>query len=394
MANNTQPSIRRASDQEMQMICRTADGMVYIGDCTMSLSAWDFTSLDNIFKHVLRQCKGNAWQEMPLKEYLRAAEGDSLLAWENKWANPPTPIVGLLMAMCGNLGVATAFPHDTISAWKQEWVSKATSEAFEELERHPGYALAPRDIFQRIWDAGTDIMIMDNFKTVNNYGCQFGGIRGWLSTNFAEFTLRMSRPNVWPCQLSSQKFGPVPLLSQLHPVMKSGSMSKAWAERYSYQQEEGNGWKLPVTSLLWLQICLLDTWLARNVDIMMGDTAMPELTVPAELKHAEACANAASGTLTQSTGWNPPRLQFCRLYLNRLASGVRGKGTSFMSTTERLSDRREGWEKMLTGTPEEWVITDAVLTLRAACQHTRFMIMRDSSSLLRLRTFDPVLLLA
>jgi len=394
MANNTQPPIRRASDKELQMCCGTADGMILIGDCMMSLSSWDFASLDNMFKHVLRQCKENAWQELPLKEYLRAAGGDSLLAWENKWANPPTPIVGLLMAMCGNLGVATAFPHDTISGWKQEWVSKATSEAFGELERRPGFELAPRDIFHRIWDAKTDIMIMDDFKTVNNYGCQYGGIRGWLSTNLAEFTLRMSRPNVWPCRQSSQKFGPIPMLSQLYPVMKSGSMCKAWAERYSFQQEEGNGWKLPVTSLLWLQICLLDTWLARNVDILMEETSMPELTVPAEVKLAEACANAASGTLAQSTGWNPPRLQFCRLYLNRLASGVKQKGTSFMSTAETFADRREGWQNMLTGTPEDWVITDAVLTLRAACQHTRLMMLKDSSALLRLRTFDPVLILA
>ncbi|KIM29081.1 hypothetical protein M408DRAFT_127901 [Serendipita vermifera MAFF 305830] len=246
MATSMHPAIRRASDEEMQMACGTAEGMIYIGDCMMSLGSWDFTALDNIFKHVLRECKGNAWQEMPLQDYLRAAEGDSLLAWENKWADPPTPIVGLLMAICGNLGVATAFPHDSISSWKEEWVSKATCDAFEEIERRPtGFALAPRDIFHRIWEAKSDILIFDDFKTVNNYGCQYGGLRGWLVSNLAEFTLRMSRPNVWPCPQSSQKFGPVPILSQLYPVMKTGSLSKAWGERYRYQQEEGNGWKLP-----------------------------------------------------------------------------------------------------------------------------------------------------
>ncbi|KAG8802958.1 hypothetical protein FRC17_006297, partial [Serendipita sp. 399] len=141
-------------------------------------------------------------------------------------------------------------------------------------------------------------------------------------------------------------------------------------------------------------ISLLDTWLARHVDVMVQESAMPELSVPANLAGAELCAQSASSVLNQSTGWNPPRLRFCRMYLARLANGVGQMGSSFMSTGATFQDRRMGWKEMLIGTEEQWVMADAVLTLRAVCQHTRLMLMMDSSPLLRLRKFDPVLLLA
>ncbi|CAG8622170.1 10345_t:CDS:2 [Acaulospora colombiana] len=286
MAYNNQPAVRRASDQEAQILCETADGMIYIGDCMMIITSWGYNSLDSIFKHVLRECQNNIWQEMQLKEFLRAAEGDSLLSFGGKWANPPTPNIALLMAMCGNVGVATAFPHDTIKGWEESMVSRATREAFSTLMDLPGFAIAPRDIFHRISEAPDDIMVMDEYKTVNNYGCQFGGIRGWLSTNLSEFTLRMSR--IWSQDHDPNlAIHPVPLLTQLFAVLQAGALSKEWGERYNHKQEEGNGWKLPVNSLLWMQISLLDTWLARHVDIMVGGTAMPELSVPANISAAE-----------------------------------------------------------------------------------------------------------
>lgn len=393
MAHGSQPGVRRASDHEAQMLCETADGMIYIGDCMMLISSWGYNSLDNIFNHVLRDCKGNGWQEIPLKDFLRNAEGDSVYAWGGKWANPPTPIIALLMAMSGNVGVSAAFPHDTISSWEPSMVQRASRDAFQAIEQRPGINVAPKDIFQRIRDANTDIMVMDEFKTVNNYGCQFGGIRGWLSTNLAEFTLRMS--HVWRCKnYTGNDFEPVPILSQLFTVLKTGALSEDWGEKYNYKQEEGEGWKLPATSMLWLQITMLDTWLARHTDLIMADTAMPEPTVPADIPMAEQCARAASQFLNQTTGWNPPRLQFCRMYLARLAGGIGQVGTSFMSNSERFPDSRMGWKDMQLGTPDQWAIVDAVMTLRAACQHTRLMLLHDSSPLLRLRKFDPVLLLA
>jgi hypothetical protein len=393
MAYNNQPAVRRASDQEAQILCETADGMIYIGDCMMIITSWGYNSLDAIFKHVLRECQNNIWQEMPLKDFLRAAEGDSSLSFGGRWADPPTPIIALLMAMCGNVGVAAAFPHDTIRGWEDSMVANATREAFSTLVDTPGFAIAPHDIFHRISEALEDIMVMDEYKTVNNYGCQFGGIRGWLSTNLSEFTLRMSR--IWPQEHDPNlAIHPVPLLPRLFAVLQAGALSKEWGERYNHRQEEGNGWKLPVNSLLWMQISLLDTWLARHIDIMVGGTAMPEQSVPANISAAEQCAKAARQVLKQSTGWNPPRLRFCRMYLAKLANGVDGKGPSFMSTGEVFADKKMGWTGMPTGTPEVWMIADAVLTLRAACQHTRFMLMKDSSPLLRMRNFDPVLLLA
>ncbi|KAG8862194.1 hypothetical protein FRC20_011317 [Serendipita sp. 405] len=393
MSLGTQPAVKRTSGQEAQMLCESADGMIYIGDCMMLITSFGFNSVDAIMKHVLRHCQGNKWQEISLKAFLRNAEADGQLAYEGKWSNPPTPITGLLMAMCGNIGVGNAFPHETIHNWTPEMISVATREAFQAAQSQPGVVVAPRDIFQRIWDAGTDIMIMDEFKAVNNYGCQFGGIRGWLSTNMAAFTLKMSQ--VWTCERENRHgFQPVPILSQLLPVLRAGALSQSWGEDYNFNQEKGNGWRLPATALLWLQISLLDTWLARHVDVMVQESAMPELSVPATLQAAELCAQSANSVLNQSTGWNPPRLRFCRMYLARLANGVGQMGSSFMSTAQTFEDRRMGWKEMPIGTEEEWVMVDAVLTLRAACQHTRLMLMMDSSPLLRLRKFDPVLLLA
>ncbi|KAG8812799.1 hypothetical protein FRC17_001813 [Serendipita sp. 399] len=180
MSLGTQPAVRRTSGPEAQMLCESADGMIYIGDCMMLITSFGFNSVDAIMKHILRQCQGNKWQEISLKDFLRNAEADGQLAYEGKWSNSPTPITGLLMAMCGNLGVGNAFPHETIRTWADASISLATREAFQAAQSQPGLVVAPRDIFQRIWDAGTDIMVMDEFKTVNNYGCEFGGIRPFV----------------------------------------------------------------------------------------------------------------------------------------------------------------------------------------------------------------------
>lgn len=363
MGQGNQAGVKRASDHEAQMLCETADGMIYIGDCMMRISSWGYNSLDNIFKHVLREARENRWQEITLGDILRNAEGDGVLAYGGKWSNTPTPIVGLLMAMSGCPGVSSAFPHDTISSWQSNMIARATRDSFQALLHRPDITTAPRDIFQRIRDANRDIMVMDDFKVVNNYGCQFGGIRGWLSTNLAEFTLRMS--HVWRREDSGGDFEPVPILWRLYAVLEAGALSKEWGETYNEKKEEGEGWKLSAMSMLWLQITLLDTWLARHTDVMMAETAMPELSVPADLATASRCATAANSVLNQTTGWNPPRLKFCRLYLARLASGIGQIGTSFMSNSERFPDPRMGWKDMPMGTPDQWVAIDAVMTLRA-----------------------------
>ncbi|CAG7845912.1 SubName: Full=Uncharacterized protein {ECO:0000313/EMBL:CCA77964.1} [Serendipita indica DSM 11827] len=389
----TQPAVKRISTQEARMLCETADGMIYIGDCMMPITSFGFNSLDAIFKHVIRECKQNAWQEVDLKDLPRSTERDGL-GYGGKWANSPTPITGLLMAIAGNVGVGNSFPHETIKAWTDPMRREAVVNAFQTLQGQPGFTVAPRDIFQRICESGTDLMVMDEFRTVNNYGCQFGGIRGWLSTNMAAFTLKMSSLWIYEPRYDHQRFEPVPLLHQLFPVLQAGSLCKTWGENYSFNPEEGNGWRLPVSSLLWLQISLLDTWLARHVDMIIQETAMPEVSVPAGLESAKLCAKSASEVLTQSTAWNPPRLRFCRMYLARLAGDVHGRGVSFMSNAPAYVDRKEGWKNMPIGSPDEWLMADAVLTLRAALQHTRFMLMMDSSALLRLQKFDPSLLLA
>lgn len=230
---------------------------------------------------------------------------------------------------------------------------------------------------------------MDEYKTASNYGCQLGGIRGWLCTNLAEFTLRVSR--LWQSEPTTGDYNPVPIVPQLYSLVTTGALSKEWREGYQMPEGLKKSWKLPATAMLWFQITLLDTWIARHVDIIIGETAMPEMSVPAEFRTAELCAKATT-VLDQSTGWNPPRLRFCRLYLARLANGVGKTGPSFMSKT-KLEDRLMGWNQMPVGAPEQWLIIDAVLSLRAVLMHTRYMLLKDSSSLLSMK-FDPMLLLA
>lgn len=245
-------------------------------------------------------------------------------------------------------------------------------------------------------------------KTNTSFLGEKGGIRGWLCTNLAEFTRRMTM--CWSVDYrENRRISKVPMLPQLSlklkgtcqklfsPVLtrlKGGVVNDAWVDAYETRPDEGDNWRMTANSLLWLQIMLLDTWLAENVDILMG--AVPrEVVVPATPAEAKECAENALKCPQDSTAWNPARMRFVRLWLRKLVKGsAGGEGMSYLSTGRQIPEKdrwlnmRDGSDPGVLEDKERWRLTDAVLTLRAVLMYVRLKQMNDSSKLLELRKFD------
>jgi hypothetical protein len=157
-----------------------------------------------------------------------------------------------------------------------------------------------------------------------------------------------------------------------------------WAASYNGENVEEN-WTLTARAALWLQITMLDSWIGPMIDRLMGESAMREVPVPATPEEAKACAEATA-SLPQTTAFNPGRAKWLKLYLQRLADG----SDSFMSTHPN-STLHARWIDMPKGAPEEWLVLDAVITLRAAAMYSMLMTLDDSSILLDLTRNDPLL---
>lgn len=386
MAHGELSPINQSNPLELDMLLNTARGYLQVGDSLAPFTDFGYNSTDMLFDVALSMADGMEWQQITLGEIVAPLlEGDSHVRWSKKWINPFVPVVPFLLAICSNMGVANAFPHEHLSSWTTNHRSAALLAAFDIVDKGSGVVLAPVDLLKVMKDTKIDILVMDNYKTVNNWGCEYGGMRGWLTTSLAEFTLRISK--CWTVEAVS---GAVPILPQLIPFLSTGTLDCEWGKNYNLDPDEGHHWRMTTNSLLWLQIMMLDTWIAHRVDIIMGGGGgIVEVSVPAVLETAERCARAAS-QLAETTAWKPARLKFTRHYLKRLAEGVDGKGASCMST---LGDRHGpggGWGGMAEGKLNDWIAVDAVLTLRAVLMATRLEMMKDSSILWQLRRLDPV----
>jgi len=253
----------------------------------------------------------------------------------------------------------------------------------------------------------------NNYRVASNYGCEHGGLRGWLSANLAEFTYGVTK-----CWNVSDTTDNVPILAQLRPILKEGIIDREWCEKYDAKtsflhddrgkmnnekgdfnrfrisdDNSGPGWSMTANSVLWMQIMMLDTWIGRRIDIMLG-TDLEEVAVPSDQKKASACQRKAQD-LKQTTGWKMSRMQFTRQYLVRLAEGggSERRAVSCMAsglTRPEPSLGQSSWSDMPFGKAQDWAAIDAVLTLRALLMYTRLERMNDSSVLLRLQKFDPV----
>jgi hypothetical protein len=92
--------------------------------------------------------------------------------------------------------------------------------------------------------------------------------------------------------------------------------------------------------------------------------------------------------------WKRSRVTFTMYYLERLAVGVGGRGTSCMTPDGERLDSSRGWSHMPVGRASDWADVDAVLTLRAVVMMARLELMKNSDALLDLQEMDPMLQMA
>ncbi|KAJ7590341.1 hypothetical protein C8J56DRAFT_826276 [Mycena floridula] len=319
--------------------------------------------------------------DLPMADLL---EADSHRQWR-RWSTPLTPLVPFLLALSGNLAVANAFPHALLHDWSQANRQQSTLRAYEAIQTSSfGFITTPDDFLSKAWNH--DIIIMDGYKTANNWGCEHAGMRSWLATNMTEFVWRITK--CWT-NLNEADYSrsPVPILSQLQGLLSSGTLDRTWGINYNIRGDRGRHWKGHANSLLWLQIMMFDTWIAQRVDIITGGTGRDEVSVPATIEAAQWAKDFPINQ-TETTGWKVDRLNFAREYLTSLAEGIHGQSPSCMSPTTVPSQTL--WEGLSSSNAEDWYAVDAVLTLRASVMATRLELMKDSSILLELRERDPL----
>ncbi|RDB16585.1 hypothetical protein Hypma_002828 [Hypsizygus marmoreus] len=390
MGPKVQPSALGCSSPELSMLLRLARGIIHVGDALADMTDWGYNSVDHIFGAVWDRAKDEEWQEISIGEIMKDIEPDTNAKWMGRWKNPTVPVTAFLLTLTSNAAVAIAFPHRFLKSWSELQRQRASQLAAEHIQNGVGFIEAPTNFLKTMKAQGLDLLIMDDFKTANNWGCEFGGVRGWLISNFAEFSLRMSK-----CWVVSSMTNKVPVMPQIRPYFADGTLNAKWGRNYNANlsnEDRGDGWRMRANSLLWLQIMFFDAWIARRVELIIKESASADVGVPVDFETATRASMMAANNL-QVSGWKKSRLIFTRHYLARLAEGVDGKGASCMSSDEKL-DPTIGWAGMPVGNASDWADVDAVLTLRAVTLVARLELMKDSIALVDLRELDPMVQMA
>ncbi|KAF9466854.1 hypothetical protein BDZ94DRAFT_1249945 [Collybia nuda] len=387
-----QPFVIDCSSEELDMSVQTTRGWLAIGDSQAQMMCWGYNSVNRVFTTVLERITNDKWEGVEVEDVMDF-EDDSAPSWEGRWNQPMTPVVPFLLSFAGNMSVANAFPRRLLEDWTAPERQLASTSASKLLQNTVGFIDTPKDLFKTITDEDFHVFNSHDYKACYQYGCEQGGMRGWLATNFAEFTLRMSK-----CWVVSETTAQVPVLPHLHPFFRNGTLDAALGAKYNStlyrnSNDQGEKWKMRANSLLWIQITMFDTWIAHRIESMMGNDTVGDAPVPADLDTATRCKVESGGV--EISGWKKSRLSFALPYLERLAEGLNEKGASCMSTSKkRFANPELGWADMPVGTPHDWAVIDAVLTLRAIVMATRYEMMKDSSALLDLQEFDPTVQLA
>ncbi|KAF8240366.1 hypothetical protein L208DRAFT_813621 [Tricholoma matsutake] len=378
------PAALRCSPKELSILLRTAHGMIQIGDSLAPITSWGFNSVNHIFAVAQRSLKGEDWENVDIRGVMHEIEPDSSVRWMGKWNKPTVPVLPFLLSLCSNMAVANAFPHQYLSQWTPRHRTIASQSASRRIINRLGFVEAPANLFETMESSNIDIVVMDDFKTANNWGCEHGGLRGWLTTNFVEFTVRMSK-----CWSLVGMTDAVPVLSRLKSLLVDGTLDATWGRQLNASQrnEHNEGRRMRANSLLWLQVMMFDTWIARKVETIMTGHAPADVSVPVDAKYASEAALMA-GSALRTSGWKATRIAFAKNYLARLAEGVPG------SMSDGRFDHEELWSDMHVGSANHWADLDAVLTLRAVAMVARLELMKDSSSLWELTDLDPMIQMA
>ncbi|TFK50305.1 hypothetical protein OE88DRAFT_235379 [Heliocybe sulcata] len=400
LAPHIQPQCRVCSPPELKMCLRTASGVIQVGDAMASMTDWGYNSVELVMRAARGKSSHSDWQEISIKEVMAGLEGDSDAKWGGRWTSPTVPPLPFILSICGSMAVANSFPHTLLTSWTQEERRKSCKAAMAQVQATVGFVEIPSTAFDSMRKGDNNLLVTDDFKVANNYGCEFGGLRSWVTCNLSEFTYRFAQ--CWPVEGVTDS---VPILARLHNLLRDGTLDRKWCEEYDQDAgysgvtgaknatDSGDHWRMTAAPLLWLQITMLDSWIGRRADMIVDEHGREEVSVPTDIYRATLCAQKALN-LKPTTGWKQSRMDFTLLYLRCLADGAGGKATSCMSPEPRAGEETAGWDGMSCGTPRDWAAIDAVLTLRAFLLHLRLELMNDSSVLLRLRRFDPVVNLA
>lgn len=395
MHMNNRPSILKCNSTELKMLTWLASGKLMIGDTFLKMSDLGHNTIDLIFSTALTKAKDSGWEKINISDEIEGMHADTDIHWNGKWSDSMVPIPLYVLAICGNPAVANAYPRGNM-LWDRSYVRVRASEAaFNLLERGIQFVVAPTSLFRTIQDKKIDLVVMDTFKTANNWGSESGGVRGWLVGNLSEFTFRMSR--CWSAGITEER---VPILPHLLSSLKDGTLDAKWGKNYNSavgSYDQGSTWKMNANSLFWIQIMMFDTWIARRVEMIMGER-LPnaDLSVPADEASARMCASLPVNK-SDTTGWKRSRSTFMIYYNQRVAESFDGRGSSCMSGQmyeQGWAGISNGWAGMPKGKAEDWAAVDAVLTLRAVVMAARLELMNDSTVLLELQEFDPVIQIA
>ncbi|KAJ6564175.1 hypothetical protein B0H19DRAFT_1140488 [Mycena capillaripes] len=390
--------LQACTPSEVNALLRTAKGYIYVGDACAHMTDWGYNSVDTLFQLVCNRepLDDEDWFQMGVMSSFRSScEGDTDIQWKGRWNQPATTRVGFLLTHCGNPAIINSFTHSLLKEWSHAERTIAGHMASDIINTTIGFIESPPDFCSSLHSKG---VVMNSYKLANNWGAEHGGIRGWSSSCGAEFVKKASE--CWSVAKQSEH---VPILPNLRPLLEQGELGPEWGKTYNATtlDRDEKSWRPRADTLCWIQIMLLDTWIARQVDLMMlGVTE--EAAVPVDSNTANICAFVAVTSDDQAkgrtTGWKRCRAWFIRYYLARLANGrspIEGEspvGVSCMSSGGGIG--LAGWDAMPKGEASDWATVDAVLTLRAVVMATRFELMHNTDVFLELQEFDPMIRMA
>ncbi|KAJ6471892.1 hypothetical protein C8R45DRAFT_1013492 [Mycena sanguinolenta] len=388
--------IQNCTVSEAEMVVDLAKGYLQIGDIQAHMNDWGYNSVDKLFEMSILKSKGDDWEQISVKaDFLPYSEGDQDVQWGCNRSSPMTPLVGFLMTHCGNPAVATSFPHTLLRDWPDSDRMAVSRRAYRFIDQEIGFVETPTNF---LVEMRSKRVFMTHFKLANNWGAVHAGIRGWSMAPGAEFVKRVSE-----CWSVPEQLNQVPILPALRSLLQDGRFGLEWAKTYSSKiaikdQKEG---RVKAGTLCWIQIMMLDTWIARHVDLLVLKDS-DEAAIPVDLKTAKDRAKPFDQSEKgQTTGWKRSRSRFIRLYLARLADGIvidsEPEGSKSVAVSCMSPDGGvgvAGWEGMETGVAKDWMDLDAVLSLRAVLLATRMELMYNTDVFLELREFDPMIRMA
>ncbi|KAJ7602256.1 hypothetical protein B0H17DRAFT_1222832 [Mycena rosella] len=389
--------LQTCTADEIHVLVTMAKGLIKIGNFRAHMTSWGYNSVDAVFEISITRAETEDWSHIgfTMDAVRKRLEGDTDIQWGRKWSAPATTRVGFLLTVCGNPAVANSFPHSLLTEWPDSARHFVARHAWQLISQRVGFIESPPDLCASL---NSKRVVTNHYKLAKNWGAEHGGVRGWSMSTGAEFVRKVS-----DCWNAAGQTEQVPILAELHKLIEKGHLSVKWEKEYNANLDRNNDnsqeFRAQADSLCWLQCMMLDTWIARRIDLLiLKDT--DEAAVPVDFftanKYAAMAISDTDRAKGRTTGWKKSRCRFTKYYLARLAEGISWEdgqvGVSCMSPNGGIG--AAGWDGMPVGEPEDWATLDAVLSLRAVLIATRFELMYNTDVFLELQRFDPMIQMA